>query len=374
MAKENGIVWMMDAAPKRQPRRILIVRLSSLGDIVHALPVSHALRSYYPGASIVWLTQERYKSLLEMNSCINELLVLKERRAWNVVGHLWDLLQMICRIRQGRYDVVLDLHAIVTSHLLVWLSGAPVKLGVDKRNDLGFRMFTRHPLPKDEKPHRFRVYLDTLRFLGIECSGAAFPIVIPLSARERIEKFLREHDITPKQLLVAIHPGTAVGIKRWSAERFAELAARLAVQTGTKVILIHGDGDRSIPVQSGQGIIQAPPLSLQELAELLRRSDLVIGNDSGPLQLAAALGRPTAMIFGPSDPRVTGPYGTQHLVIREELPCSPCYENFKIYFHCKTRTRACLKRIIPKRVLREIVPWLTDLRRHRNPDAATEVK
>lgn len=343
----------MMTGPQGDPRQILILRLSSLGDIVHALPVSQALRTRFPQARITWLTRERYRGLLEMNPCLDEVLVLREQRPW-------DILRMIRQIRQGRYDVVFDLHATVTSHLLAGVSGTPVKLGVDKRNDLGFQMFTRHRLPKDRRLHRVQVYLDTLRFLGVECAEAEFPIAIPTSAQHRIEQFFREHAVPPRELLVTIHPGTAVGIKRWSAGNFAALAERLAAEAGVRVVLVHGERDEPLPGGPGQRIIQAPLLSLPELAALLRRSDLVIGNDSGPLQLAAALGRPTAMIFGPSDPQVTGPYGSGHLVIREELPCSPCYDNFRIQFFCKKRTHACLRNLTVERVATEIKAHLAN--------------
>ena len=341
------------------------MRLSSLGDIVHVWPVAAALRTSDPTAKIAWLTRVRYRELLTMHPCLNEILTLNERPAWDVWGQLWDVFTMISRIRRQRYDVLLDLHAVWLSHWIGWFSGARRKLGLDKRNDRGFRLFQYRRLPKGRKLHRVRLYLEPLEFLGIGSVEPAFPFQIPNSAQRRIDGFFQEHKVTTADVVVTIHPGTAVAIKRWPADRFQELADQLARRSGVKIILVRGAADPALRPASAT-VIYAPVLSHPELAELLRRSDLVVGNDSGPLQLAAALGRPTVAIFGPSDSQVTGPWGAQHRVIQADVPCRPCYGNFKIYFYCKRRTNACIQNITLEQVCQAIDSRLTEIRLQKN--------
>ena len=300
-----------------------------------------------------------------MNPCLDEILSLNERPAWDVWGQLRDVFKMISRIRHERYDVLVDLHAVWLSHWIGWFSGARCKLGLDKRNDLGFRLFQYRRLPKGRKLHRVRLYLEPLEFLGIGPAEPAFPFQIPASAQRRIDGFFQEHKITAADLVVTIHPGTALAIKRWPADRFQELADQLARRPGVKIILVRGAADPMMRPASA-AVIYAPPLSHPELAGLLQRSDLVVGNDSGPLQLAAALGRSTVAIFGPSDSQITGPWGGQHRVIQSAVPCRPCYGNFKIYFHCKRLTNACIQNITGDQVCQAIVARLTEIRLQKN--------
>ena len=232
--------------PSSAPRRILIVRLSSLGDIVHVWPAAAALRADDPAAEIAWLTRARYRELLTMNPCLDEILTLSERPAWDVGGWLRDVFTMISRIRRQRYDVLVDLHGVWLSHWIGWFSGARSKLGLDKRNDLGFRLFQYRRLPKGRKLHRVRLYLEPLEFLGIGPAEPAFPFQIPDTAQRRIDGFFQEHKITAADVVVALHPGTAVAIKRWPADRFQELADQLACRPGVKIILVSGAADPAV--------------------------------------------------------------------------------------------------------------------------------
>lgn len=347
--------------------KILIIRLSSLGDIIHCLPVSYNLRKSYPKARITWLVREKYKELLEMDASLDEIIEIKNISPRRLFGRINEIFRIINVIRGKKFDIVLDLHCALITNIIAIFSNSPLKLGIDKRNELGFKVLKYYPLPKNKKFHRINAYLSILNLMGIGNHEIKYSFRIPTKDKDQILNLLKEYGYSPRETVIAIHPGTAWEIKQWGIEKFAEVSSILTARYNSKVIIICGPKENHLERDS---IIElfSPKASftvcaqIKELAALLERCDLLIGNDSGPVHLAAALGIPTVSIFGPSNHLVSGPFGNKHKVVRKDLPCSPCYGTFSVKFKCKNKDyQECLKLLSVEDVLKEAEPIITGI-------------
>ena len=325
-----------DAAPARRgaapPERILIVKPSSLGDVIHALPVAVALKEAFPAAKVDWVVSRAYAELVAAQPCVDDVLLFDRGRwggrgFWRNRREWWDL---VGALRSANYDVAIDLQGLARSALLTRASGAAVRLGLATAREFGRVGYTVTVSPRDPNAHAVERYLQVLRALGVAPPGEPrFALSIAEEARQRVEAELARELVTESILCVA--PGARWETKRWPVERFAEAAARLAEEAGVRVIVVGTEEDR--PLAQGicsrvgeQALDWTGRTSLVELAALLHRSALLLTNDSGPMHLAAALGTPVVAVFGPTNPSRTGPYSDRAVVVRSAVPCAPCYQ------------------------------------------------
>lgn len=349
-----------------KPKHILIIRLSSLGDITHCLPVSYNLRKHYPQACITWLVREKYRELLEMDSSINEIIEIKHINSRKLLGRINEIFRIIKVIRSRKFDIILDLHCALITNLVSIFSDAPLKLGIDKRSELRFKVLKYYPLPKNKKIHRINAYLSTLSLIGIDNCEIKYSFKIPLKNKDKALNLLKEYNYFPGNTTIALHPGAAWEIKQWGIKKFAEISSILATKYDSKIIIIYGPAEEHLK-QNHLMNFSNPKVrfiacdNINELAALLDKCDLFIGNDSGPLHLAAALDIPTISIFGPSDHLISGPFGINHKVVRKDLPCSPCYRYFDIKLKCKNKNQKCLKLLSVNDVLKETEPIITEI-------------
>ena len=349
-----------------EPGHILIIRLSSLGDITHCLPVSYNLKKRYPKARVAWLVREKYRELLEMDSCLDEIITIKNLGSKKLLPRIREIFRIVNVIRNLKFDVVLDLHCALITNIIALFSDSPVKLGIDKRNELGLKWLKYCPLPKNKKTHRINAYLSILNLMGINNYEIEYSLRIPPLDKKKAINLLEEYSCSPRETIIALHPGASRKIKEWDIERFAKLSYLLAIKYGSRVIIISGPkeknfGQNSIAKLFNSKAIFIAHYNIKELSALLEKCDLFIGNDSGPLHLAAALGLPTVSIFGPSDHLISGPYGEKHKVVRKDVFCNPCYKNFNVEFNCKNNNRNCLKSLNVEDVLKETEPMLIEI-------------
>jgi lipopolysaccharide heptosyltransferase I len=309
-----------------QSPRIAIIKLSSLGDVVHALPVAHALRRALPSAHLTWVVEAREYAILRDHPDLDAVvpvdtrlwrrLIWRPAGAREVLGKVGRLRE---RIRRASFDVAIDLQGLLKSGLLTAYTGAPLRIGFSagRCRERWNALFTnRHVTPPDSARHVVEQYLALLAPLGIEPGPAEFHVPVPAAAERRIEEFLVNEGVKPGDRLVAINPGAGHPLKRWSVARFAALAERLATEAGARVLLLWGPDEahmaREISLAlPGHGALLAPPTDLGELTALLKRCRLMIANDTGPLHLAAALGTPALGLYGPTRAERNGPYGTR---------------------------------------------------------------
>ena len=294
---------------KTQPRRVLLVKLSSLGDVVHALPLVAALREGLgPSAFIGWAVRESLAGLLQGNPHIDAVYPLKERglRAAAVFG---------AALRAEKFDVALDAQGLFLSGVVTRSSGAPVRIGFDKNRE-GNRLFLTHPVV----PGRTRIHM-VEKLLGF-CDALGVPNPhLPVPA----QKYLADGEAgTAAQLMGSVGDsgmpcagfvvGTSMADKSWPIERWAEAAGSLAGH-GVRVILMGGPGEeetgRAIARAAPQGAIAVDLVGktpLRILASVLARCDVVVGGDTGPTHLAVAVGTSVVGLYGVSDPGHAGPY------------------------------------------------------------------
>ena len=275
--------------------RLLVVRLSAMGDVVHTIPAAVALREGLPGVAVRWVVESPYRELVEVVAGVEAIPV--RVRAWSRSPLISRsaIREAIRSIRGAAVSV--DFQGLIKSALLARLSGAPVRYGFDKAaiREAPALLFSNRRVAVDGSAHVVDQNLQLARAAG-GSSAAISPRwdAFPADPGGKLEGFRGR---------VILLPGAGRSEKLWPVERFRELARRL----GRPVAVAWGPGERELADATGAPV--APETNLRELAFLLANASLVIGGDTGPLHLAAALGTPLIGLYGPTDPRRNGPYG-----------------------------------------------------------------
>ena len=334
-------------------QRILLIKLSAMGDVVQTIPLLNKLRRRYPAARLDWLVTPAIAELLRHNPAITNVIEFS-RDEWSAPWRLTPFAsaaRLVATLRAAEYDLVLDLQGQLRSAVFAFASGAPVRIGFDKpRADVwqasprkipaearkhawqgaregSWLAYTDHiPVPTLDV-HPVERYLSVGPMLGLDDGAPDFSFPIPPEASGRIDALLDYYGIA-KAKIIAMAPGTNWETKEWRRDAFAEVA-RHFLQKNYAVTLIGSDRERAVceaVAQLAPGAVNlAGETTLPELAALMRRAMIAVTNDSGPMHLAVALGRAVASIFGPTDPVWAGPYRRDGAVLRVDLPCSPCY-------------------------------------------------
>jgi heptosyltransferase-1 len=307
------------------PRRVLIIKPSAIGDVVHTLPVLALLRRCWPAALIDWLVTPACAGLLEGHPLLNEVIRFERReygRSWRSPRTLAALLAFAKGLRERQYDLVIDLQGLFRSGWLAWAARAPVRVGLSDARE-GARWFYTHRVPVGTpERHAIERYLCVTQALGCGRGPVEFPFATDERDREQVAA------LAPERYAVLL-PGTNWPTKRWPVERFTGLVEPLRERLGLSAVVAGGPTETDLGAKiaaAAPGVIDLTGrTSLRQLVALLERAALVVANDSGPMHIAAALGRPLVTPFGPTNPVRTGPYGRMDCVIRLDIPCSPCY-------------------------------------------------
>lgn len=301
-------------------RRILIVKPSALGDIVHSLPFLYAVKRGFPQARVDWVVAHGLHTFLEGHDLIDKLWVIKKDR-WKDRKRLIKTLGEIngLRNRLGRqgYDVCIDLSGLFRSGLFSWFSRAPVKLGF-RQSDEGSPFFYTHKIHGSMKIHAIDRYLKIAEFMGCPTDD----IVYPFAPYDPNPPILRDLP----QTYAVMSPSAGKPANRWQARKFGELAARLPLPTVVIASAAEAPIAEEVVARSnGRAISVAGKTGLKELLGVIGKAEFFVCNDTGPMHMAAALAVPVFAIFGPANPIRTGPYGSIHTVLQKAFPCIPCY-------------------------------------------------
>ncbi|MHB8216153.1 MAG: glycosyltransferase family 9 protein [Candidatus Sulfotelmatobacter sp.] len=320
----------IDIPSEQKVERLLVVRLSAMGDVIHTLPAVQALRESFPRAHIGWLIEERWAELLcaagfprrgarsSRRPLVDEVHTVKLKgwgksffslSTWQRVATVWN------DVRDARYEVAVDLQGAVRSAVLARWSGARVVYGAaEPRESPASLWYTRKVVERGR--HVIEQNFSVAEALaGHRMSVPRAPLPRDPKADSLIDQRLVESGVSEFAIL---NPGAGWGAKRWPAERYGEVARGLA-DLGMRSILNYGPGeDRLVRAAeaASAGTARAMSCTLTELIALTRRARLFVGGDTGPLHLAAALGVPVVGIYGPTDPARNGPYGTRSIVLR----------------------------------------------------------
>lgn len=301
--------------------RILIVKLSSLGDIIHALPAPCSLRATYPQARIAWVVEKKWLPLIERHPDLDEVFTVDSfrlRGAWHTYP---EFLADLRKLRGFRPDWAIDLQGTVKSAVLTRLTGAPMRAGfalpVVREGLTTF--FYNHPVTP-QSAHVVEQIQDVIEAIGPLHRDLRFPFPIPESDRQDVDAWLRQNGIGK---FVFISPGGGWASKRWPSQRYGELAERLEQQYGIVAVINRGPGEKELDEAFRRAnVIRARLFSggVLRLAAVLERASLVVGGDTGPLHLGAVLGAPVVALFGPTDPARNGPWSQQAIVLRKQSP------------------------------------------------------
>jgi lipopolysaccharide heptosyltransferase I len=303
-----------------KPARILIIKLSSLGDVIHSLPTLTAIRRAYPEAHIAWVAGPKAAEIVARHPGVDSVygLGIAGERAGRLVP-LPSLLAAVRTLRAERFDISLDLQGLFRTACLAFAVGAPQRVGFRGFQEGAFLLCNRRVIPEREDIHAVHGYLQFARHVGADDSTAEFGLREEPHDKEWVEVFLAAEPGTAP--LVAIAPGASSLRKRWTTEGFAETARALRIR-GARVVVVGSAADATVSdrICSASGAEDlCGRTSLPQLAALLRRCALFVGNDSGPLHLAAAVGAPCLALFGPTNPLRTGPFGN-HMVLSASGP------------------------------------------------------
>lgn len=342
--------------------RILVIRLDLLGDLVMSVPAVTALKRAYPRAEITMLVLPYAASLLDLVPEVDRMLsydVNRIRRPHDVLAlrSYREFFALVGELRRSRFDLCLSLHGRFAC-VMAWLSGCPGRYGYAAE---AYPFMLTHSLPGgryEVRQHEvmYNLKLAELAGAGVDWAHPPAPrLVVPQTEQRRMRHLLAEFEIRPDTLLAVIHPGASNGsAKRWPPEFWGHLAGRLHDELGAAVVLTGSPAEAEIVHAvvrscSFKPVVLAGQTTIPQLGALLKRADILLSSDSGPSHMAAALATPQITIFGPTDPVVYAPFSPRAVVLRRDLPCSPCYDA-RALAECRFGHMNCMRELLPHEV------------------------
>ena len=371
--------------------RILLIKPSALGDVVHTLPVLVKLRARYPRARIDWLITPENAEVVRYHPALSNVVLFARRdfskrgRRWRAFLSFFDLLK---QIRSAKYELMIDMHGQVRSAFFALISGARVRIGFDRPVKRGLTVSTEHDLKNIPShgwrgaregswiayTHRIPIptldvhaidrYLWVAPLLGLDDNPPDLTIHLSPQATSKVNRLLEEQGVRCSKPLVVLVPGTIWETKHWTIEGFAGVA-RQFLQDGFAVALAGTERDQ----QRCRQIAAAAPGTCDlsgkttpaDLAALIRRAEVAVTNDSGSMHVAASLGKPMVSVFGPTNPVHIGPYERPESVVRVDLSCSPC--NYRHLSQCPF-DHACMKQVTSAMVVERVRKILSTAKSH----------
>ncbi len=327
-------------------RRLLFIKPSSLGDIVHAMPTLAALRARFPHAEVTWLVKRQWAPLVEAIDGVDQVCAVETGLAG------W--LGRVPKLRAARFDLVVDLQGLFRSGAMAWLTGCGRRIGFANAREGSPLFYTRRVKVPHASMHAVDRYLLVAEALGADHPAQPrFDFVDHPQDRPAVEAILASAGVVASLPWIAINASARWETKRWPPQYFAEAADQLSQAHALPIVFIGGVAERpealavmALMRTKAVDLTGQTPVGL--LPSLLRQAAVLITNDSGPMHIAAAVGTPVVALFGPTDPRRTGPYGRGHLILSQAVECSPCFRR-----DCTRTVRLeCLTGVKPDQVVR----------------------
>ena len=350
-------------------RRAAIIKLSSIGDVVHALPVADALGASFPGIRWSWVVETEAAPIAELSPVLGSVLVVP--RSWRPRFWRPEARRALSKLRRQNFDLVVDLQGLDRSAVLAWISGARSRVGYFRKGRLA--PIVNRVVPREPgSVHAVDQYLDVARFLGATTVAPRFPLQPRPEDVTSAAKLARQAGFDIDDVFVTIHPAHANAAKGWPIGHHAALVHELHRETGRPVVVMGGAGDdeaaaahlaRHVP---GGVVSLAGRTSLSELVATLAHSALHITVDTGSLHIAAALDVPVVGLFGPTDPLRTGPYGRPTSVITRRDACDRSCRHLRANIpnhlpqRCRSPTSGCMKAIRVEDVLETAMRRLSE--------------
>lgn len=338
-------------------QRFLIIKLGSIGDVVHTLPALATLKRTFPEAEVDWLVEKKARIVLEGNSFIHEIIEAdthRWRKSWWTAGVLKEIISLLHKLRARSYDVAIDFQGLWKSAALGYFSNSQYFLGFDTNalKEPGCRVFYKRRIsPSPQSNHVVERYMDLVRSLGNVTLSYDFDLNVSGADEDYISEQLISRGI---QEFVILNPGGGWVTKNWLPENYAALHDKLHGTQGLESVVTWGPGEESL-VERMVGCCKTKPparfpTTIPQFIALARKAKLFVGGDTGPLHIAAACGTPVVGIYGPTGPARNGPFGQEEWVAWENVPCGPCYLR-----SCEIYHNECLRKIDVERVFNLIM-------------------
>lgn len=327
--------------------RILLIRLSSLGDIVLTTPVIRAVRAHFPKAHIAMLVGKQSADVLRENPHLDEILPFDRLAKDKDTG---EMLRVARALRARQFTVAIDMQRKFRTGLLMYLSGADVRVGKGRFATVGVR--------ERGNKHATEHYFDLLHAVGIPAAEPQLEMFLAAAERAEAKRRLAAAGVRAEGLKVGLFPGAGWKLREWMPERFAAIGDRLAQDFDADVLVFGGEQEAAlvgsvVEMMDARAVPFAGNLRVRELAACIETCDLFLTNDTGPMHIAAAVGTPTVSLFGPGNHIRFQPLGTLHETVRHDVPCSPCKQ-----FTDTCKDNICMKKIEVDEVWRSVTDVL----------------
>ena len=314
--------------------KILLIRLSSLGDIVLTTPAIRAVRANFPNAHIAMLVAKQSADILRENPHLNEIITFDRLAKDKNTGEMWRIVRLL---RQRQFTLAIDLQRKFRTEILMYFSGATERVGKG-------RLCTVRVSEQGNK-HATAHYFDLLHAAGIPAEDRKLELFLAESERRDAQQRLKTAGIVDGRLKIGLFPGAGWKLREWMPERFAAIADRLVAHFNADVLIFGGPHESELvqtvaTLMERQAIPFAGNLQIRQLAACIEQCDLFLTNDTGPMHIAAGVGTRTVSLFGPGNHIRFQPLGTEHQTIRYDVPCSPCKQ-----FTDKCKDNICMKGI-----------------------------
>ncbi|WP_353684880.1 lipopolysaccharide heptosyltransferase I [Thermodesulfovibrio sp. 3907-1M] len=324
-------------------KKLLLVKPSSLGDIVHSLAFLNAVKENFPDVKIHWIVSKEFEELLTEHPLIDKVITVDKNR-WknlkNIALTAREFQSLRRLLKNENYDIAVDLQGLLRSGVITWLSGASIRVGFKEAREFS-SCFYNKKISVSLDIHAVLRYLEVAKALGCKINSVKFPVP---QAKE--PDWLSEFDD-----FVVIIPSTRWQSKNWCLPYFVELIKMLPYD----FLIVGSKSDESDALKiegysQGKAKSIAGKTTLKELIAIFKKSLFVITPDTGTMHLAVACGKKVVAIFGPTSPERTGPFGEGHLIIKSPVQCSPCFRKTCSEFKC-------MKEITPQMVYNRIINW-----------------
>ncbi|MBQ7197859.1 MAG: glycosyltransferase family 9 protein [Selenomonadaceae bacterium] len=311
-------------------KNILIVKLSAIGDVIHALPVSYAIKETFPNAKITWVVEPPAYELLKMNPCVDRIILFRKKDFRTLKGFTKLFLPFRRELQRESYDAVLDLQGLFKSAAIAFFAKSNIKLGICNMRELSDKI-SKPVIGEHSAGHIVERYLDTARAIGCKVDKIIFPLEIPPDEIKRADKITDHAGLKVGNEYAVFAVGANWTNKRWGATKFANVADWLYNLDIVPVIVGNGAVDVQIAAEIEE-LMEIPPINLvnqtnlPQLAHVIKNSRLVIGGDTGIVHLAAGLKVPVVMLMGPTDANRNGAYAQRQNSIEVDRPCKGCWK------------------------------------------------
>lgn len=365
----------LDGFPAPQdPKKVLLIKLGAIGDLVIASPFFHEFRKHYPNTHTVLLIGKSCAQAVVNNPSIDRFIKVDDNALYNGPGfrRIKEFIRLILLLRKEKFDQVFVMHRAWQFNLLAFLAGIPSRVGFARGNE-GI-MLNHHVVPIPSRNER-EVYLDLLRVMKIPAEYERTYFYLSEEEQAALPKFLAETGIREDEIVIAVAPGggdnvkSSMPSKRWPVENFSRLLKTLMRERPCRALLVGGPGDREILAriqEENPDCIDTTHLTIGEIASVFRRCSLFIGNDSGPLHIASSSGIPTIALFGPTNPEELASPGANNTVLFKKVECGPCFDSGD-FPECDHLT--CLRSITVEEVLavaKNALPRMTSSKKPQN--------